>query len=253
MREILDRDVEWLGEWIREWMGSHQPLPYLQLAESFVEQGLEQKAKAIRIWEREERLGHLRGAEALWQWVLGRTTRFGYEPLWALLWLAGLVVIGVLFVLLSNCPWGERWIARRGLWLIKVPLFVAGVVALVALMVVPGASVNARGWWSVVVVLVVGSGWAYGARPMVVRVPSHGAEMTGSAVRSVVRLIPSAVLYSVDRAVPFLSFDSEHVEWFQKPHRLNDVTFLCLYFYAHSITGFALTSLFIAGLTGILK
>ena len=62
----------------------------------------------------------------------------------------------------------------------------------------------------------------------------------------------SGMLYSMDRAVPLLGFDSEHIRWFEDECRLNDTPSVCVYFYLHSILGFALISLLIASLTGVL-
>ena len=62
-----------------------------------------------------------------------------------------------------------------------------------------------------------------------------------------------AFLYSMDRAVPFLGFDGEHIRWFEETQRLNDMPLVCIYFYLHSILGLALISLFAAGLTGVLR
>ena len=89
----------------------------------------------------------------------------------------------------------------------------------------------------------------------------------------------AAAVYSFDRAVPFLGFDNEHVHWFPDPTTgrkengqseqeegeklkkkgagrkrwINDIPVLGIYFYVHSLAGFGLISLFVAGLTGVLK
>ena len=187
MKEILERDVEWLGEWIAPKQGGssetleeaerHIPHLYVYLAERLNDLGMTKEATKIRILERERNLLQLKGWEWVWQWIVGQTTRFGYRPGRTLLSFAGLIVVGTVILMLANCIKGRTWFNK----------------------------------------------------PM------------------------GPLLYSMDRAVPFLGFASGHVRWSEETQRLNDMPLVCLYFYLHSILGFALISIFIAGLTGVLK
>ena len=277
MAEVLEhRDVEWLVEWIArgtpacegdaesgDCAGRHRPLPYIYLAERLEELGLVDKANGIRIRERELNLQSLSGIEGAWQWVIGATTRFGYAPGFALVWLAFLVVIGMVLIRLAGSTYGTRIREKnkvRYRW--RVAFFVV-------LTAVLAYGVFARWWWwasmvlgSLAVGLVTFAALAWGARGLALRNAGTdedaGVGPPGAAgdVRAGHGSIwKSALLYSIDRTVPFLGFDGEHIGWFDQRHqqRLNDIPVLCVYFYVHSILGFAFTSLFVAGLTGVLK
>ena len=276
------------------------PQPYTQMADALAELGYIEKAKEIRIEERKENLQHLAGWDLAWQWIIGRTTHFGYEPQQALKWLVGLILAGtMLLICASVLP--EVIVTRAILWVIPsrwrgwrcvaaqytsryiwiLPVIVIGGIAIgwvafankraedisgLGFDVLHSCMFDTKDAFSVgdtVAVLSIGA-------LLLIVVPllliGRGVDFKNAATNSAVaemqpsfdwkeagKLCFSAFLYSIDRAVPFLSFDSEHVKWFKEGHHLNDRGLLCLYFYAHAVVGFTLISLFLAGLTGILR
>ena len=264
MADVLElRDVEWLEEWITRGTSPYRPLPYIYLAERLEELGLVDKANEIRIRERELNLQSLSGIEGAWQWIIGATTRFGYAPGFALVWLAFLVVVGMVLIRLAGSTYGTRIREKNKVW------YRLGVAVVVVLTAVLAYGVFARWSWGASMVLgslavgfVTFAALAWGARGLAFRNAGTDEDvgLGTSGVAGDVRtghgsIWKSALLYSIDRTVPFLGFDGEHVGWFDQRHkqRLNDIPVLCVYFYIHSILGFAFTSLFVAGLTGVLK
>ena len=243
---------------------------YLYLADRLTDLGMAEKAKSIRIAERKKNLQELTGMEGVWQWTLGATTNFGYEPERTILWFVGLIVLGTVMLLATLCEWGSCFRKKSSGRFYFYGVLIATVMGLVfggALGTVEmkeniGWTVdgNFTGSSMIAFVCTIMLWLALGADKIEVR-----------SDESKWRRIKGAVLYSIDRAVPFLGFDSEHVHWFPEPETangvgeaserngagkrrwINDIPVLGIYFYVHSLAGFGLISLFVAGLTGVLK
>ena len=271
----------------------HNPQPYTQMADLLADLGYTEEAEDIRIEERKENLQHLGGVEFAWQWIIGRTTGFGYQPQWALAWLVGLIFAGTISLicaavetrLIKECasavmkPKWEIWRSRAASFKLLCFQFIrrhirAVIIALVLVISLcylmfdkedPFSVGDIFAFVSIIAVLLllwflllIGRGVdfknaACDAVSEMELPPNASERLGGDCVKQARKLCSGALLYSIDRAVPFLSFDSEHVKWFKEGHHLNDRPLLCFYFYVHAVLGFALISLFLAGLTGILK
>ena len=245
--DMSARKDDFLTKWISEKTSDsiHVPQPYLQFAKSLEAVGLMEQANKIRIIEREMNLAQLEGLVGFWQWIVAKTTLFGYKPLNALVWFVVLILFGTGILVLTDCKYGAELREQRK------KLYLAGwvVVVLVAVVVVGVDALYAdtsnwdwKGYGWIVVCGLIFAWGAFGARRERVNPPKLKRE-----------LWKGVFLYSMDRAVPFLGFDGEHIRWFEETQRLNDMPLVCIYFYLHSILGLALISLFAAGLTGVLR
>ena len=262
MREILGRDANWLCKWISGTLGESEatscivasdriknhPRPsYIYLAEQLQELGETQKAEEIIILEREINLRRLSGMEGLWQWVVGRTIRFGYSPEWALLWLASLVGVGALVFRVAGLAGGEFPFGCFA-WGLALASALFGCLIVLIFM--------AADWDWIVFVAIAVVVSVFLLLVYVERGPvSNGRGEQDSEIEQERewKKWRAAFLYSLDRVVPFLSFHEGHVVWFKAGSKLSDSPVLCIYFYMHAILGFAFTTLLIVGLTGVVK
>lgn len=267
MEYFLKQDAKCLDKWIAEFFSSqtpdlealneprqHVPQPYLYMAERLEELGMTDKANKLRILEKERDLAERTRLDGGWQWLVGRTTGFGYSPGWALVWFFALIVVGTIFVFLANWDWASQRIKenrmRKGMYW-AVALLLVFIYYFCFMKWVPW-----KDTWNGVGFSAIGAAiWLFGAlilygSGVALKNANKAAKMDWKWFRSTFR---SGGLYSLDRALPFLGFDGEHVSWFEKESRLNENGTLCVYFYFHSVLGFALITLFIAGLTGVLK
>ena len=226
------------------------PQPYIQLANGLDRSGRSEIANEIRILERQNNLEYARGVEGAWQWIVGETTGFGYSPGKALSWLLSLVLMGTLIVRLADCKGGAEFRKKSPCkynGILIFPILIILILLCMYFVARESLTWNCLGYGGILSVAFFFGWLSLGARELGLRNSNSGSQEKKG------RRTWGAILYSIDRAVPFLSFDSEHIAWFEQDRRLNDIPSLCVYFYIHSIMGFALTSLFIAGLTGVLK
>ena len=282
MDGFLSTDVGCLAEVISSVGGEHAPQPYIYMSERLEDIGRVENADSLRIHERERALVARTGADGLWQWMIGRTTGFGYSPELALAWFAGLVCLGMLYVTLAAGLGVDNWIRRSWktesvCWLGWLVVFfglwegaawaILGIHLTDAMTGGDATSSTAGvevawdhwGFAGLAFFVWIGVGLSLKAPGFRLRTWDERNEVHDEQARTRRRkwwgVIRAGLLYSLDRAIPFLGFDGEHVRWFGVgDQKLNDMPLpLCIYFYAHSALGFGFISLFIAGLTGVLK
>ena len=217
MKDILERDVEWLVGWLSSKEETpHTPQPYLYLADRLMELGMTEKANEIRITEREKNLDQLQGMDGIWQWIVGETTQFGYGPQRTLVWLLVLIGAGVVLIKLSDIERSAEWRRKkpRQFWNAAGAIIALSMAIWVLWGVATEWNWDAKGYGTILMIGVMSAILALAAPRMALRRSERGQTDEGERTS-----LKSAILYSIDRAVPFLGFDSEHVNWFQDKHR----------------------------------
>ena len=279
MKEFLGIDVSCLAQVVSSAGHEHSPQPYIYMAERLEEIGEVEAAESLRIEERERALAARTGIDGIWQWIIARTTGFGYSPELALVWFVILVCVGTLYVVLAGSvgvdkPIRGSWTSRGVFWFRWIGVFFVFCEVLAAIFLNTGIieiiedgaedvlTWDHWGFGSLALVVWIGMGLALEAPEFRLRTSDEQIEnSSGNGNWRTAKhikwrgLARAGLLYSLDRAIPFLGFDGEHVRWFAvEGKKLNDMPLaLGMYFYVHSALGFALISLFIAGVTGVLK
>ena len=85
-------------EWLARQPVGYRPRPYRQLAQVLREEGRDDGAVEVLIAQRvaQRRFGNLSAPERAWNLMLDATIGYGYDPLRALWWIGGFVILGTL-------------------------------------------------------------------------------------------------------------------------------------------------------------
>ncbi len=144
-RDMSERDV---GRW-REWLG-REPLstqPYEQLATVLRQLGHPEAATQLLYQERNDELGHASFPRYQLLWLDRAFVGFGYHPYFALFWILGMLLLGVIVLQVSH---ERRRLAALPSGADRFPLFglVYSFDALVPLVTLykPDADVELHGW-----------------------------------------------------------------------------------------------------------
>ncbi|MFL6123727.1 hypothetical protein [Actinophytocola sp.] len=90
--------------WLKRNEDSNSPQPYEQLARQYREAGQDYDARTILLAKHRNRTRHLRFPAKLWGYLQDVTIGYGYRPVRAMAWLAGLTMI----VAVSSTVWQPR-------------------------------------------------------------------------------------------------------------------------------------------------